>query len=221
MDAGKLADWIRRPRKGRARLRLQLQEFSATAYTIAEWPVEEITEHANPTELVLDACADTADSRGESINVRVEWLRADGTVIAHCSHRQAPIENADGEPVSPAAKEADISVPRLLAHLIQKDLAKDKLIVGAIGAIFAPMESTIRIQQQMIDSQGRQIINLSQQLQAAMVANGEESTEENRAESVARTNAYNKMAEVGPLALQALVEHVITRNRAAANGSGH
>lgn len=219
MDAAKLEQWLRRERKHAARLRLLATEIGSQI-EVASWPREEILGSSSPVELVLCECADYCDSKGESINFRIEWQRADGTAMANCWHRHAPIEGND-IPVSRDGVEADISTGRLIAALLRKDEQKDRLIVGSIAAIFAPLEHTIRLQQQIIEQQGRQLLVLNQQAMARLDTQADrEATEEERTEALARAGAWNKLAEVGPHVAQAVLEHVIERRSKSANGSG-
>lgn len=216
MESEKLETWIRRERKGATRLRLLATEIGSQL-VVAEWPRSELFE-ANPLEVVLAACADYCDSKGESVSFRLEWMRTDGTAVANCVHRHAPLEHGEGEPIARDAINADISVNRLLAFYMRKDENKDRLILGAIGAIFSPLEHTIRLQGQIMEQQGKQLLSLHQQLQAAREAYGTEDTEESRAEAIARAGALAKLAELAPVVLQAVLERAADRSRT--NGAG-
>jgi hypothetical protein len=202
-------------------------EMGTPGRPICEWGREEILTATSAVELVLAACADLADSKGESVNFRLEWLRDNGTPIAHCAHRQSPIENADGSPPLPReAIDADLSPGRLIARLLQALEAKDRVMMGAIGAVFAPLEHTIRLQGQINEQQGRQLLALHQQLQVLRETSGQEieASEEARTEALARAAAWNKFSEVGPLALVAFLENIGGNRGSAAsgsNGGGH
>lgn len=217
MQVDKLEQWLRRDRKHAARLRLHATELGAQGVLVSEWPREELG--SSPLEAVQLACADYCDTKGESVNFRLEWLRSDGSSLCSMFHRQAPLQDSDGEPLGKDARNADISVNRLVAFMMRKDEAKDRLIVGAIAAIFHPLEQTIKLQQHLIDTQNKQIVSLTQQLQVR-VDSDDESTEEARAESLARAGAWNKLAEIAPLAVQAVVESHVERQRRGTNGSG-
>jgi hypothetical protein len=221
MEHGKLDTWLRRERKAAARLRVLATEALSQGFEIASWTREEAFEDGTPLELVLTACADWCDGRGQSANFRIEWQRADGSPLTSCWHQHAALEE-DGKAPSRDSLEADISTGKLIALLLRKDEQKDRLIVGSIAAIFAPLEHTIRLQQQIIEQQGKSLLRLNEQAIArADTESDRELTDEEREESRARSLAWSKLAEVGPLVLQAGIEHLIDRSRPNANGSGH
>jgi hypothetical protein len=224
VDPDKLESWLRRARKGAARLRVLACEIGSQPTPVAEWTADEVKESSSPQELVLCACADYCDSKGESVQFRLEWTRIDGTAISNCFHRQAPLEDGSGT-VDRNAVNADLSTNRIIAQFMRHDETRERMLIGAIGTLFGSFEGALKLLATINEQQGRQLVLMHQQ-QAASREQGateREATEEERTEALARATAWNKLAEFGPLAVQAVLEHVQSgprTNGAAANGSG-
>lgn len=219
MQADKLTTWLRRERKGAVRLCVLALEIGSTPVPVCDWPAEEITESSDPVGLVLEVCADYTDSKGEAVQFRFEWLRADGSRLGHCHHRQAPIDS-ESDPSGKHATDADLSVNRIVGQFMRHDEIREKMLVGSLATIFGAFESTIKAQAAIIDSQGKHNVLLHQQLIAAREAAtaGGEDTEEARTEALARASAWNKLSEIGPIALQAWLESRAQRSNGAAGG---
>lgn len=207
MSPDKLEAWLRRKRKGAVRLRLLATEIGSQPSAVADWDAEEICELSNPAETIFSECADYCDTKGESVQFQIQWLRADGTPAGSCFHRHAPLEDAEGNEGGKNARDADLGVNRIVAQFMRHDEVREKVLVGSLSTIFGTFESTIKVQAAIIEQQGRALTLLHQQVASMRAAAPDDpATEEARTEALARAGAWNKMAEVGPLVLQAWLE---------------
>ncbi len=220
MTPDKLESWLRRERRGAVRLRVVATEITGVV-PVMEWAGEEIRESVSPAEEVFRACADYCDSKGEPVQFRIEWLRADGTACGNCFHKHAPLEETD---TNVRASEAGLSQGNLVQWVLNRDVMRERIMVGALGTIIQGFQTALSTLSQQNAEQGRQLTLQAQQLAAYRTSDpsaaAEESTEEARAESIARAGAWNKLSEIAPHLVQFVIDHRAQRGSNGAAG-GH
>lgn len=219
MTPDKLETWLRRERKGAVRLRVVATELTG-AVPVMEWAGEEIRESVCPAEDVFRACSDYCDSKGETVQFRIEWLRSDGTACGNCFHKHSPIEEPD---TNVKASEAGLSQGNLVQWVLNRDVMRERIMVGALGTIIQGFQTALSTLSQQNAEQGRQLTLQAQQLAAYRTSDPNadaEQTEEARAESIARAGAWNKLSEIAPHIVQMVIEHRQRGNGASTNGAG-
>lgn len=218
MRSAKLQEWLERAgrRKRAATYRLVHESLDARN-VVATWDTVELAQEDDAgASTVLTAAQDHCDDIEQSAAYRVEAVDAADHVIATVPLRLKPVLSEDTRPNALRAHEAN--GPELLVHFMNSDIAKTKIVIGAMGAIIAGFEKTLTQLLRSNEQLSRQNQDLTAALQAARVSHGDdrELSEEERLEAAAKANAWNRIGEVLPDIVQTGL--LVMRARNGADG---
>jgi hypothetical protein len=213
MQPDKLEKWLARDRPRAARLRIMALVVASDAIQVHEWLLPELNAESNRAGAVLDVCSDYADTKGESVQFRLEMGDHEGKTITATHHRASPTDS-DGD--SPAT-DADLSTNRIIAQFMRHDEQRERLLVSAMDAVFKSCANIVGMQGKLLDQLSQSNAVLQQQLADAR-ARGEierDLTEEEKQEIVSKAAAWQKAAELGPVFLEALATKWMSNGKAA------
>jgi hypothetical protein len=200
MTPNRLRAWLGRSRHGATSLRVQHDRLGKP-HVIKTWPVSELGDDC--VDLILSAIADYADGLGESVRVAIQVLDDDEDVLATAIHQQSPAEAHSED-----AQHADqVSGNALVSTLLRHIEGQQKVMTGTLLSIFNAFERTLEQQQKMLERQAKQLQQQSDLL-VARRDDASESTEEDRAEAMARGRAWEKVSELLPIVSEMAIAHV-------------
>lgn len=218
MKLDKLEAWLARDRPRAAAIRILALQVGTDPNQVQSWTLAELFAHSNRAAQVLDVCTDYADSKGESVQFRIEVLDHDERVITCTHHRASPTD----DDLAPGALDADrVSTNSLIAQFMKHDENRERLLISSMDAFFKSCANIVSMQGKIIDAQQQTIMIQQTQLAEARAAGlvGRELTDEEKHEVIARASAWERAAELGPVVLQALAEKWI--NGKGGGDAGH
>ena len=206
MTPDKLERWLARERPRAAYVRILALQVASEPIQVHEWTLPELNAESNRAGHVLDICTDYCDGKNETVQFRIEMLDHEQRTITVTHHRGAPTET-DG--LSQGQLEADrVSVHQIIAQFMRHDEQRERLMVTSMEAFFKSCANIVGMQGKILDQQQASLQLLQTQLAEARAAGliGRDLTEEEKAEAIARANAWDKAAALGPVFLEALAE---------------
>jgi hemoglobin-like flavoprotein len=188
------------------------------AKTFATFPADPLPD----VQLIFDACGDLADSLEESVRVAIVILDEDGESLAQTFHKQMPLDASSPD----ALNASEVSSNTIVAQLLRHIEVQQRAVTGSHVAIYDAFQRTLDQLQKTNERQNAQINALTEALHAAHGEASEE-TADTRAESIARTQAWERFAELGPVVTELLLKtaagkmngHASDAGRAAVNGA--
>lgn len=215
MSPSRLRSWLHKRKATAVQLRLSAERLAGAPQVVRVWDVDELEQHSDVAAMVLDVAEEFANERRQTESCVLEWLDASGRVVATTTHRAVPTAEED---LGAAALNADrgSSAHAIVQHLLQHDAAKEKILIGSLGVIFGASERAQNATLQVLEHQQRRIAGLEaenlvlrQQLQAARTDSAEERelSEEERAESLAKAEAWGKFSQLAPDVLELIIAH--------------
>lgn len=198
MRPDKLRAWLQRQRVGASRLHLEHESAEGESKVFATFPVEPLPD----VQLIFDACGDLADALEEAVRVAIVMVNEDGLAIARTFHKQVPLEAASPD----ALGASDVSPNSIVAQLLRHIEVQQRAVTGSHGAIYDAFERTINQLQKANEKLLAQNTALTEALRNLEAAQGTEETQEQREESIARTQAWEKFSELGPVVVDFMLK---------------
>lgn len=208
MRADKLRAWLGRQRVGAARVLLQ-HDQPGEAQTFATFPADPLPD----VQLIFDACGDLADSLEESIRVAILVIDEDGETLARTWHKQMPLEASSPD----ALNASEVSTNTIVAQLLRHIETQQRAVTGSHVAIYDAFQRTLDQLQKTNERQNAQINALTEALNAAH-GEASEDTADTRAEAIARTQAWERFAELGPAVTELLLKAAAHKIPGVVNG---
>lgn len=183
--------------------------------TFATYPADPMPD----VETIFNACADLADELEQAVRVAIVIVNEEGEALARCHHKQLPLEAHSID----ALKAADVSMGAIVAQLLRHIEVQQRAVTGSHMSIYSAFERTLTHFQKVSERQAAQITTLTEALRERDAANDNE-TAEDREVAAARSQAWEKLSELGPqvleFALKAANHKVSNSNGAAAAAAG-
>lgn len=211
--------WLDRTKKRAHAVRLLLKQLAGDEL-VREWTGSDVAELSR--EVLLDVAQDHCDEREEACEFYVQAVNANGESIGQRALASRLTPQLD-EALPPSALNAarGVSVDKIVAHLLNNDVQKEKIVLGFLGEALKAMGQLNTMQQSALATLQADNLRLQQLLQAVVERSGAEqaTSDEERAEAIARTEALNKLGELGPAAIQLLMQHLAARLGAGEGGA--
>jgi hypothetical protein len=210
MNHVNLRKWLQRERKRAVKL-CAFAKGVGTDVPVNTWDKEELDAIEEPERVVLGACDDWVAQRRESTLFLFQWFDSEGHPITSCEYRMAPVEDGSEPPLTRNQIAADVSVQQIIAQFMRHDEQREKTLISALDSIFSASAATIASQQKLVAELQRQNVVLATQQQVRNETNGGDPEEvaEMRAtalaEAQARARAWEKLEQLGPPLLQAVL----------------
>lgn len=175
---------------------------------VAEWDCAELDSRGDLSDCLAEL-QEHCDALEESARYQLEMVSAAGDVLATTVHRCQPYRaaNADG------LKAGDSSPNTLVAMLVRHLENREKLLAGHTQISLGAIGTMLQNMQRLMELNGTEMRSLREQnsalmahLQARSEGEDAEESEHERAESIARTRALEKLSALAPEVLAVVLQ---------------